>query len=476
MSLPLFLCLTLLTLLSAAPKPNIALMDLAGSGLSPDELTTLSNRLRAELLETESFVVVERGRMELILREQGFQQSGCTDASCAVEAGQLLNVEQIVLGSIDRIGRLYSINLRAVSVKNSEVLKNIKSDLVDASIEDLMITGLRKAARQLAGLTIQEEIATPVQLRGRKTIRYKGSSTSREVGSLTITVQPADADIFLDDSAYGKGSMVIDCVPVGRHRLRSTRPEFRKMRTDVEIFRDQETVANLVLNGRTPFYLSPRAALFYKRTNLRRSLTYSANDSVSTDYLNYDLDHTTPLPFSPSLALGWESGRDRIGFSLFAFPGFHKEVTFLTADADTVCFETENMTFGGFFEYWYAFVNIPKILDFGGGFFGGYLWQEIGLNPEDALSVSGKRYSFFGTDKILRIQYIHFGGPMLCLKAGYKHVFLVVSDRLLLGIKRETKTTDNTAASPYYTPTDQTDTKASFSIQNSVSGGLLFLF
>ena len=50
--------------------------------------------------------------MNDILKEQGFQQTGCTDASCAVQAGQLLNVKYMIIGSVDRVGNIYSITLK----------------------------------------------------------------------------------------------------------------------------------------------------------------------------------------------------------------------------------------------------------------------------------------------------------------------------------------------------------------------------
>jgi hypothetical protein len=72
--IPILLFL-LCSLLPGATKPNIAVIDLTGSGLTQSDLQTLSNRLRTELFETQQFIVVERGQMEEILKEQGFQQS-----------------------------------------------------------------------------------------------------------------------------------------------------------------------------------------------------------------------------------------------------------------------------------------------------------------------------------------------------------------------------------------------------------------
>src|SRR4030042_5339882 len=81
-------------------KDNIAVMELNGNGISQNELVGFSNRLRVELFNTDRFNVIERSKMDEILKEQGFQQTGCFNTECAIEAGKLIGVNKIVVGSI----------------------------------------------------------------------------------------------------------------------------------------------------------------------------------------------------------------------------------------------------------------------------------------------------------------------------------------------------------------------------------------
>ena len=97
------------SLFAQEQKTNIAVLDLNGTGIKTDDVLFLSNRLRTELFETGKFNVLEREQMNAILGEQRFQQSGCKTVDCAIEIGQLLNVQQMVGGSIGRIENLYSI-------------------------------------------------------------------------------------------------------------------------------------------------------------------------------------------------------------------------------------------------------------------------------------------------------------------------------------------------------------------------------
>ena len=97
-------------------KTRIALLDFNNTGGIPQyETVTLTNRLRSMIVQTNAFIVLERGAMEEILDEQGFQQTGCTTTECAVELGKLLNVQKMISGSIGRLGNTYTIDLSMFS-------------------------------------------------------------------------------------------------------------------------------------------------------------------------------------------------------------------------------------------------------------------------------------------------------------------------------------------------------------------------
>ena len=77
-------------LFSQTPKKHIAIMQLESVSVSKAESVTLTDRLRSELVKTGSFTIIERSEMDEILKEQGFQITGCTSDECVVEAGRLL--------------------------------------------------------------------------------------------------------------------------------------------------------------------------------------------------------------------------------------------------------------------------------------------------------------------------------------------------------------------------------------------------
>ena len=138
---------------AAEQKINIAVLDLeARGGLLAEEVATISDRLRGELISTGTFSVFERGQMNAILQEQGFQLSGaCSDASCIVEVGQLLAVHKMVGGSIGKVGRMYSINVRIIDIQTGRIDAQIAED-VQSSKEALLTVHIRNVARDVAGL------------------------------------------------------------------------------------------------------------------------------------------------------------------------------------------------------------------------------------------------------------------------------------------------------------------------------------
>jgi TolB-like protein len=132
----------------APPKSNLAVLDLTAVGISPEESVILTNRLRSEVFGTNRFIVVERDRMNEILHEQGFQLSGCTSSECLVEAGQLLNVNRMIGGSVGRIGDIFTIELRLIDVETGKILAAATED-VDGEIGDVLKKGIAAAVSKL---------------------------------------------------------------------------------------------------------------------------------------------------------------------------------------------------------------------------------------------------------------------------------------------------------------------------------------
>lgn len=142
-------------------KPYVAIVEFDGKGVSEDEVSALTDRLLTELFQTGYYNVIEREMMDEILTEQGFQLSGCVSNECIVEIGKLIGVEQIVGGSISKVGNVYSISARIVSVESGEIIKTATYDHI-GELGDLLRFGMKVVAMKLTGIEVSS--STEIQL------------------------------------------------------------------------------------------------------------------------------------------------------------------------------------------------------------------------------------------------------------------------------------------------------------------------
>ncbi len=106
---------------SAAGKKRVAILELTAKNAPQTYAEIVRDILEVNLHKTGTFEVLERNQMNVILKEQGLQVSGCVDTSCAVEIGKVLSADMVVVGSLFKIQN-YSISVKLVDVKNSNII------------------------------------------------------------------------------------------------------------------------------------------------------------------------------------------------------------------------------------------------------------------------------------------------------------------------------------------------------------------
>lgn len=149
-----YIIISPLSILSAQqPAKRIAVLELQGQGVSEAEAQTLTDRLRSRLVNTNVFQVLEREQMDEILNEQGFQQGGCVSDECLVEIGRLVGVEQMVGGSIGKIGQTYTLDLRIIDVTSGRIIKTVSEDYRGDA--DGLLGVLEGAAQKIAGQKVE---------------------------------------------------------------------------------------------------------------------------------------------------------------------------------------------------------------------------------------------------------------------------------------------------------------------------------
>ncbi len=150
------LLLCLCTVSFSQNSMPLAVLELEVGGISNFEGKAITERLRTEIFKTKKFHVMERNKMNDILKEQGFQLSGCTTVDCIVEAGKLIGVQQMVAGNISKIGNLYSINIRLIDVETGRIIKTAIQDC-QCSIETVLTKSVKDVAHKLTGIYNEDD-------------------------------------------------------------------------------------------------------------------------------------------------------------------------------------------------------------------------------------------------------------------------------------------------------------------------------
>lgn len=108
------------TTLAILPFENNSITD-------PETYAPLGKGLSAMLITDlqkagTSLKLIERGKIQAIIKEIALSQSGSVDKSTAIEAGKILGAQSIAFGSFMVLGKDVRIDTRIVKVETSELL------------------------------------------------------------------------------------------------------------------------------------------------------------------------------------------------------------------------------------------------------------------------------------------------------------------------------------------------------------------
>ena len=210
-------------------QTTIAVIEFDARNISAGEVATLTDRFRDELTKTNQFTVIERGKMEEVLKEQGFRQSGCVSDECVVEVGQLIGVQQMVGGSIGKVGNVYSVSARIIDVQSGKII-NVTTYDHSGDIGSLLTVGMQQV---IDGLISGANVSV--------------ASKAQGFGSLYMTSEPSGANIWIDGiKISGLTPVMIDNQNVGVHEILAQKGGY-STRQLVTIIKDDVNKINLLL-------------------------------------------------------------------------------------------------------------------------------------------------------------------------------------------------------------------------------------
>ena len=235
-------------------KPYIAVLEFETEGGAPATLkSVLTDKLIGRLIDSKAFNVIDRASMDKVLKEQEFEISGCTASECAVEAGQLLGVDKVVIGRLSKISEKYFISTQLIDVGSSKI-EQTADDTCTVEL-DTLLSKLNGLAVKLAG--------------GESALRgggFMGTYTNKEktnqqgIGSLYIKSEPEGAKIIIDGIKIKNTSpATVEDIPAGSHNVELIKG-FLVASKDIELTKDQFLTIDLKLKpikGKIKFLSKP---------------------------------------------------------------------------------------------------------------------------------------------------------------------------------------------------------------------------
>jgi hypothetical protein len=133
-----------------AEKDLVAVLDLDSLNVDKAQMAALTEELRSQLLQSNRFRIVDRQQIEVLLKEQAFQQSGCTSQECAVQVGKILGVRKMVTGRVTKVdANLWQVSGQMVDVESAETLKAVTVNH-QGDFTGLLTQGMATLAQRLA--------------------------------------------------------------------------------------------------------------------------------------------------------------------------------------------------------------------------------------------------------------------------------------------------------------------------------------
>lgn len=131
------------------PKKRVGIVSFENKTGHPGVGQAAIDVLTTELAKTGQFIVVERAEIEEVLKEQGLGQSGAVNPATAAQAGKILGLQGIIVGSVSEFGRSkvkthFPLNTVTVGDYATQVVIDVR--IIDAETGQILMADSGKGA------------------------------------------------------------------------------------------------------------------------------------------------------------------------------------------------------------------------------------------------------------------------------------------------------------------------------------------
>ncbi len=129
--LPLWLFLAMPLALSAQQKPTVAVLDFNAFSLSLEDVSSVGKGIAAmfmtELSNSPQVAIVERQQRDSLIQVQKIALSGRTSDQQALQVGQLLGAQYIIVGNVAIEKENARLDIRILDVETGAIYKSLKA-------------------------------------------------------------------------------------------------------------------------------------------------------------------------------------------------------------------------------------------------------------------------------------------------------------------------------------------------------------
>ena len=209
-------------------KFAVSILDFTGEDVQDKVLRACYQQLETSLIESNRFTVIEKNKREELLEEQKFQSSGVCDEACAVEIGQLVGAEYLMLGEIIGFADLYQVNIKIINIEKGDVAEKV-TDQISGGMRELL-NGMEEASREIvrriAAGSAPQQITQQMGL---------PTTVEKTYGSIDVTTDPQGANILIDGVEVGVTPKTIPNLETGPHNLILNYPGYERLQKRIMV-------------------------------------------------------------------------------------------------------------------------------------------------------------------------------------------------------------------------------------------------
>jgi hypothetical protein len=105
----------------ARQNKRLAVLNFSANNTTVEIARIVRNNVELTLFKSQSFDILERDQINLIMTERKLQAKECADEGCAAKIGEILEAPYIIIGSVDKLDG-FTVTVKVVSVREKRVI------------------------------------------------------------------------------------------------------------------------------------------------------------------------------------------------------------------------------------------------------------------------------------------------------------------------------------------------------------------